>query len=82
MYLTKLDAVERPAMDTAKPYLIVTCGQDLIDHLARQADQLHDMLADDENLEPWVQAKITKAADYIKNAFESLTYEKDNPKGR
>jgi len=51
-------------------------------HLARQADQLHDMLADDENLEPWVQAKITKAADYIKNAFESLTYEKDNPKGR
>ena len=40
------------------------------------------MLADDENLEPWVQDKITKAADYIKSAFESLTYEKDNPKGR
>ena len=38
MYLTKLDAVERPAMDTAKPYLIVTRGQDLIDHFARQAD--------------------------------------------
>jgi len=51
-------------------------------HLARQSDQLHDMLADDENLEPWVQDKITKAADYIKSAFESLTYEKDHPKGR
>jgi len=51
-------------------------------HLARQADQLHDMILDDENLEPWVQSKITKAADYIKAAFESITYEKDNPKGR
>ena len=30
-------------------------------HLARQADQLHDMIMDDENLEPWVQSKITKA---------------------
>ena len=51
-------------------------------HMARQADQLHDMIMDDENLEPWVQDKITKAADYLKSAFESLTYEKDNPKGR
>ena len=51
-------------------------------HMARQADQLHDMLMDDQNLEPWVQAKITKAADYLKAAFESITYEKDNPKGR
>lgn len=51
-------------------------------HMARQADQLHDILMDDQNLEPWVQAKITKAADYLRSAFDSLMYEKDNPKGR
>ena len=51
-------------------------------HMARQADQLHDMLIDDQNLEPWVQAKITKAADYLKSAFDTIIYEKDNPKGR
>ena len=51
-------------------------------HMARQADQLHDMLMDDENLEPWIQDKITKAADYLEKAFKSLTYHKDNPEGR
>ena len=51
-------------------------------HLARQADQLHDMISDDDDLEPQVRAKITKAAQYIKDVFESITYEKDNPKGR
>ena len=51
-------------------------------HLARQADQLHDMISDDDDLEPEVQAKITKASSYIKDVFESLTYEKDNPRGR
>ena len=51
-------------------------------HMARQADQLHDMIMGDENLEPWVAAKITKAADYLKSVFDTITYEKDNPKGR
>tara|TARA_R100000664_G_C2692216_1_gene95899 strand:+ start:305 stop:643 length:339 start_codon:yes stop_codon:yes gene_type:complete len=51
-------------------------------HMARQADQLHAVLIDDENLEPWVQAKITKAADYLEAAFKSIMYHKDNPEGR
>ena len=51
-------------------------------HMAAQAQQLHDMLQDDENLEPWVQAKITKAADYLKSAFEAIKYDKDHPEGR
>ena len=51
-------------------------------HMAAQAQQLHDMLHDDENLEPWVQAKITKAADYIEAAFKSITYEKGPGKGK
>jgi len=49
--------------------------------MARQADQLHGMLRADENLEPWVQDKISKAADYLESAFKSITYDKDNPKG-
>ena len=51
-------------------------------HLAQQAQQLHDMLQDDENLEPWVQAKLTKAADYVEAAFKAIIYDKQNPEGR
>ncbi len=51
-------------------------------HTAAQAQQLHDMLMDDENLEPWVQAKITKAADYLEKAFKAITYEKGPGQGK
>ena len=51
-------------------------------HMAAQAQQLHDMLQDDENLEPWVQAKITKAADYLEKAFKSISYEKGPGRGK
>ena len=51
-------------------------------HMAAQAQQLHDILMDDENLEPWVQEKISKAADYLEKAFKAIKYEKDNPRGR
>lgn len=51
-------------------------------HMARQADQLHDMIVDDENLEPWVQDKISAAAKDLEAAFKSIMYEKDNPEGR
>ena len=51
-------------------------------HMSAQATQLHSMLADDENLEPWVQDKITKAADYLESVFKHITYDKQNPAGR
>jgi hypothetical protein len=51
-------------------------------HMSAQATQLHSMLADDENLEPWVQDKITKAADYLESVFKHVTYDKQNPAGR
>ena len=51
-------------------------------HMAAQAQQLHDMLQDDENLEPWVAAKITKAADYLEKAFKSISYEKGPGRGK
>ena len=33
--------------------------------LSKYSIELHGMIQDTENLEPWVQAKITKACDYI-----------------
>ena len=51
-------------------------------HMSAQAQQLHDMIKNDENLEPWVQAKVTKAADYLEKAFKAVIYDKQNPEGR
>lgn len=51
-------------------------------HMAAQAQQLHDMIMEDENLEPWVQAKITKAADYLEKAFKAISYDKGPGRGR
>ena len=51
-------------------------------HMAQQAQQLHDMIVNDENLEPWVQAKITKAADYLEKAFKAISYDKGPGKAR
>jgi len=51
-------------------------------HMAAQAQQLHDMLQDDENLEPWVAAKITKAADYLEKAFKAISYDKGPGQGK
>ena len=32
---------------------------------SKYATELHGMIRDTDNLEPWVQAKLTKAADYL-----------------
>ena len=50
--------------------------------MARQADQLHDMIMENDELEPWVSEKISLAADYLEKAFKAITYEKQNPEGR
>ena len=51
-------------------------------HLGAQASQLHAMLADNENLEPWVQQKIATAAENLEDVFKHITYDKQNPVGR
>jgi hypothetical protein len=51
-------------------------------HMSQQAQQLHDMLRGDENLEPWVQAKIKKAAECLEKAFKAITYDKGPGRGR
>lgn len=40
--------------------------------ICRNAEELKDMLEDDENLPEWVQAKITKAEDYITTSLDYL----------
>jgi hypothetical protein len=44
-------------------------------HMSQKAQQLHDMLADEADLSPWVQAKITKAAAMVGAVFDHLMYE-------
>ncbi len=51
-------------------------------HMSQQSQQLHDMMRDDERLEPWVQDKISKAADYLEQAFKAVTYDKGPGQGR
>ena len=50
--------------------------------MSQQAQQLHDMLQGDENLEPEIQDKIIKAADYLEKAFKAVTYDKGPGQGR
>jgi hypothetical protein len=51
-------------------------------HMSQQAQQLHDILQGDENLEPWIQDTITKSADYLEKAFKAITYDKGPGQGR
>ena len=46
---------------------------------AQYAIKLHQLIGDTDNLEPWVQAKITKAADYLGSIKHYMEYEQVNP---
>jgi len=43
--------------------------------LANYSHKLYQQLQDEDQLEAWVQAKITKAADYIASVYHYLAYE-------
>ena len=45
-----------------------------LSQIARYAAELGQMLMDDTQLEAWVQAKLTKAADYIKTVKHYVEY--------
>lgn len=47
--------------------------------LHKQAGELYNMIGEDEQLEGWVQSKITKAADYISSVYNNMQYEKNKP---
>jgi|TARA_R100000951_G_scaffold114533_1_gene119630 hypothetical protein len=43
---------------------------------AHYAQQLHNMIEDGEELDAWIQAKITKASDYLSSVKHHLEYRK------
>lgn len=45
----------------------------------KKAGELYNMISEDEELEGWVQAKITKAAEYINAVHNNMQYEKTKP---
>jgi hypothetical protein len=51
-------------------------------HMGAQAQQLHDMVGEDVDLDPWIQKEITNAATSLEKAFKAIIYDKQNPKGR
>jgi hypothetical protein len=65
-------------------------GQEFDDHegsmaksdllaIHKQAGELYNMMGENDQLEGWVQAKITKAADYINAVYNNMQYEKTKP---
>ena len=44
--------------------------------IQKYAKELHDMIQDEENLEPWLFSKITLAGNYIDSVKHYLEYEK------
>ena len=42
---------------------------------AKYSIELHKMIQDTDNLEPWVQSKISKAADYLSSVKHYMEYE-------
>lgn len=44
--------------------------------LAKYSVKLFRMIEEGEELEGWVQAKITKASDYVSSVYHHLEYEK------
>lgn len=47
--------------------------------LHKQTGELYNMLGDNEELEGWVQDKVTKASDYINAVYNNMQYEKNKP---
>lgn len=45
----------------------------------KKAGEIYNMLGDNEQLEGWVQSKITRAADYINSIHNNISYEKAKP---
>jgi hypothetical protein len=45
----------------------------------KHSKEIYNMLGDDEELEGWVQSKITKAAEYMNAVYNNMNYEKNKP---
>ncbi len=45
----------------------------------KNSSAIYNMVGEDEELEGWVQAKLTKAAEYLDAVFNNMQYEKSKP---
>jgi hypothetical protein len=50
-----------------------------IDICRAYSEKLLEIIHDDEHLEPWMEEKISLAADYIHSVAHALIYDKENP---
>ncbi len=50
-----------------------------IDICRAYSEKLLEIIHDDEHLEPWMEEKISLAADYIHSVAHALIYNKENP---
>jgi len=73
-YLTEL-AHKEDSEEKSEPNGAGMAKTDLFD-LAKTSKELHDMLSDDYPLNDWMEAKITKAADYIRSVHQYVSYDK------
>ena len=88
-YVVKNETKEETMSDAIKEGLADLAGRAEADHevqmaradlykIAKYAIKLHDMLkgvSEEQGLEGWQQAKITKAADYIGSVYHNLDYD-------
>ena len=44
-------------------------------HIAELANELHDLITDDYPLDDWMEAKLTKAADYVRSVHQAVSYD-------
>jgi hypothetical protein len=45
--------------------------------LSKQASELYNMIGDGEELEAWVQDKVSKASDYMNSVHSHMQYQKN-----
>jgi hypothetical protein len=81
------DAISKNMTNEADDSVVTADGED--DHegpmakaqlmsLQKQAAELFNMIGDGDNLEGWVQDKISKASDYMNSVYQNMQYEKSN----
>jgi len=51
-------------------------------HMGTQAQQLHDMIGAEDEMDPQSEADIAKSAELLEKVFKALTYVKQHPEGR
>lgn len=76
--LTKIDIEDVETEDEETDTSEVNMAKAELYKLAEYAPKLLDLIENYDELEGWVQAKITKASDYVSDVYHYLKYENEN----